>query len=439
MTRRVALLYGVMALVLIGIGFYQSWNVSLGILSLCLISAIMALGVNMQWGYAGLFNVGVMGFTALGGLTAVLVSMPPVTEAWGAAGGNISMTVLALLGTVAAVWVARRYLPPVLKLPATVVLLLIGYFVVSPFFVAATVEIEAIDPARTGYLGGMGLPVILAWPLGGLAAAAAGWFVGKIALGLRADYLAIATLGIAEIIIAVIKYEEWLSRGVKNVTGIPRPVPYEVDLVQAQWFNSLADFLGAPDVGDLAGIFVKLCYALLFVVVLAIVMWFAERALRSPWGRMMRAIRDNRDAAAAMGKNVKARHLQVFVLGCATCGIAGAMLTTLEGQFTPTSYIPLRFTFLVWVMVILGGSGNNWGAVLGGFVIWTLWVEAEPLGRWAMEVITVPLGEESGLAQHLVRGAAYTRYLLMGAILLLVMRFAPGGLIPERGGAGRAA
>ena len=82
MTQRVVLLYGLMILVLIMVGFYQSWNVAFGIFNLCVISAVMALGVNMQWGYAGLFNVGVMGFTALGGLTAVLVSMPPVTEAW---------------------------------------------------------------------------------------------------------------------------------------------------------------------------------------------------------------------------------------------------------------------------------------------------------------------------------------------------------------------
>ena len=80
--------------------------------------------------------------------------------------------------------------------------------------------------------------------------------------------------------------------------------------------------------------------------------------------------------------------LQVFILGSAVIGIAGAMLTTLDGQFTPTSYQPLRFTFLIWVMVIVGGSGNNWGAVLGGFVIWFFWVMAEPLGIWLMDLIT---------------------------------------------------
>ncbi|PJK28827.1 branched-chain amino acid ABC transporter permease [Minwuia thermotolerans] len=421
-----------MALLLIFVGFYQSWNVALGIVNLCLISSIMALGVNMQWGYAGLFNVGIMGFTALGGLTAVLVSMPPVDAAWAAGGTDILLAALSLAATVVAIIVARRLTPRTMRLPVTIVLMIAGYFLISEFFVPAARQIEAVDSAQTGYLGGMGLPIVLAWPLGGLVAAGAAWFIGKIALGLRADYLAIATLGISEIIIAVIKYEEWLTRGVKNVTGLPRPVPYEVVLVQQPWFIGLADWLDAPDLSDLAGLFVKLCYAALFLLVLAIVMWFAERALRSPWGRMMRAIRDNREAAAAMGKDVTGRHLQVFVLGCATCGIAGAMLTTLDGQLTPTSYIPLRFTFLIWVMVILGGSGNNWGAVLGGFVIWFLWVEAEPLGNWFMQTITLPMADDSFLSQHLVAGAAYTRYLLMGAILLLVMRFAPKGLIPER-------
>jgi len=431
MTKRVALLYGLMCLVLIAIGFLQSWNVAFGIFNLCVISAVMALGVNMQWGYAGLFNVGVMGFTALGGLTAVLVSMPPVGEAWAVAGGDIALSLLSLAATIVAVIYARRFVHPALKLPVTLVLLLAGYFLIGVFFGPATDAIESIDPALSGYLGGAGLPVLVAWPLAGLVAAGGGWLIGRIALGLRADYLAIATLGISEIIIAIIKYEEWLSRGVKNVTGIPRPVPYEVDLIESEWFISLANFFGAAEISDAASLFVKLCYAVLFVIVLAIIMWFAERALKSPWGRMMRAIRDNRDAAAAMGKDVKRRHLQTFVLGCAVCGIAGAMLTTLDGQLTPTSYIPLRYTFLIWVMVILGGSGNNWGSILGGFIIWFLWVEAEPFGNWFMSTITAPLGGGSELAQHLVAGAAYMRYLMMGAILLIVMRFAPKGLIPE--------
>jgi len=179
-------------------------------------------------------------------------------------------------------------------------------------------------------------------------------------------------------------------------------------------------------------VLVKLSYAALFLLVLVVVLWFSERALHSPWGRMMRAIRDNREAASAMGKDVTWRHLQIFVLGCAVCGVAGAMLATLDGQLTPTGYIPLRFTFLIWVMVIIGGSGNNWGAVLGGFVIWFLWIEAEPLGNWLMQVLTHGMEDGFWLKDHLIASAAYTRLIMMGAILLLVMRFFPRGLIPER-------
>ncbi len=93
---------------------------------------------------------------------------------------------------------------------------------------------------------------------------------------------------------------------------------------------------------------VKLGYASLFLIALARIFWFSERALRSPWGWMMRAIRDNEIAANAIGKNATQRHRQIFILGSAVVGVAGAMLTTLDEQFTPGSYVPLRFIFLIW-------------------------------------------------------------------------------------------
>lgn len=432
MNLRGFICFSLMAAALLAVGFGQSWNVALGIMSMCLISAIMALGVNIQWGYAGLFNVGIMGFTALGGLTAVLVSMPPVPDAWAAGGTGIVLSFLLLVATVIVIIFARRVVPVFLRTAVTAVLIIAGFFLIRIVYLPAVSAIEAINPAQTGYLGGMGLPILLSWIVGGLVAAGAAWLIGKVALGLRADYLAIATLGIAEIIVAILKYEDWLTRGVKNVTGLPRPVPYEVELVRSEWFTDLMARFGATDLTAAAGVFVKSSFVLLFLIVLIIIFWFSERALKSPWGRMMRAIRDNRDAAAAMGKDVTWRHLQVFVLGCAVVGVAGAMLTTLEGQFTPTTYIPLRYTFLIWVMVILGGSGNNWGAVLGGFVIWFVWVQAEPFGHWFMQNLTLAMGEDYWLRQHLISGAVYMRYVLMGTILLLVMRFAPRGLIPER-------
>ena len=420
-------MFGLLALV----GMVQSWPLAFTILNLCLISAILSLGVNIQWGYAGLLNVGVMGFVALGGMAGIVVSLPPVTEAVQAGGGGILLALLIALGVVGVVWLLTRALSGRLRILAVTLVLIAGAFLARSVFDPAVEAIEAVDSARTGFLGGLGLPILFSWVVGGIFAAGAAWLIGKVSLGLRSDYLAIATLGISEIIIAILKNEDWLTRGVKNVTGLPRPVPYEVDLQESPRLIEFADRWNMSIV-DVASVAVKLCYAGLFLAVLLIVLWFSERALKSPWGRMMRAIRDNEVAAEAMGKDVTARHLQVFVLGSAVLGIAGAMLTTLDGQFTPASYQPLRFTFLIWVMVIVGGSGNNWGAVLGGFVVWFFWVEAEPIGLWLMDTLTSGMAEDSALREHLLESAAHMRLMTMGAILLLVLRFAPKGLIPER-------
>lgn len=432
LTPRDMLLFAFVFALLIITGFLQSWNVVLGIVNMGLISAIMALGVNMQWGYAGLFNVGVMGFVALGGLGAVVVAMPPVGEAWAAGGLRVIGGLAIGLATIAAAVLAwKRMAAGRMRAVALVALLAIGFFVYRAVFDPGVSAVEAIDPATTGYLGGLGLPVLIGWPVGALLAAGAAWVVGKTALGLRSDYLAIATLGIAEIIIAVLKNEDWLARGVKNVIGIPRPVPYEIDLQNSESFVERMSSWGFDPV-IASSITVKLSYMGLFLAVLVLLLWLAQSALNSPWGRMMRAIRDNEIAAEAMGKNVTARHLQIFILGSAVCGLAGAMMTTLDGQLTPGTYQPLRFTFLVWVMVIVGGSGNNFGAVLGGILIWYLWVMVEPMGQGFIALITSGMADGSWLKEHLLDSAAHMRLLTMGVILLLVLRFSPRGLIPER-------
>ncbi len=177
---------------------------------------------------------------------------------------------------------------------------------------------------------------------------------------------------------------------------------------------------------------VKLLYGSLFVAVLALIFVASELALKSPWGRMMRAIRDNETAARAMGKNVTGRHLQIFVLGSAICGVAGAMLITLDGQLTPGSFTPLRYTFTIWLMVIIGGSGNNWGAILGAFLVWFLWIKVDPWGNAMMWTVTQGMDDASTLKQYLIESAAQMRTITMGLILLLVLRFSPRGLIPEK-------
>ncbi|NCW37084.1 MAG: branched-chain amino acid ABC transporter permease, partial [Proteobacteria bacterium] len=309
--------------------------------------------------------------------------------------------------------------------------------------------IEAVDPARTGFLGGFGLPIIFSWIVGAIFAGGLAFVVGKVALGLRSDYLAIATLLISEIVIAIIKHEDWLTRGVKNVIGLKRPAPYEVDLQSSEWFINLIEKFNSSNlnlISDISerqaalnqfviegsSIFVKLCYSGLFLIVVVILLILTQKALYSPWGRMMRAIRDNEEAANAMGKNVVKQHLFIFILGSAIVGIAGAMLVTQDGLFTPGSYQPMRYTFLIWVMVIVGGSGNNFGAILGGFVVWFLWIEAAPIALYLINLFTSGLTETHALKLHLIESVPYFRYLMMGMGLLLIMRYRPKGILPEK-------
>jgi branched-chain amino acid transport system permease protein len=430
--RNLALFAGV-ALLFILTGVFQSWNLSLNILNLALLSAIMAIGVNIQWGYAGLFSTGIAGSVALGGLAVVLVSSNPVPEGWAAGGPRIiSALLFAALAIALSVWLYRKLKPGASRALALAMFLLVAFFVYRAILDPAVMAVEANNPAQAGNIGGLGLNSLWAWPVGALMAAGAAWVIGKIALGLREDYLAIATLGIAEIVVAALRNEDWLARGVKNLIDLPRPwpVPYEVELQADPAFVDRMSGMGLDPV-TASTIFVKLLYAGMFGLVLVVLIWGCERALNSPWGRMLRAIRDNEVSSAAMGKDVKFRHLQIFIIGSAVVGLAGAMMTSMEGQLTPSQYLPLRFTFLIWVMVIVGGSGNNWGSVLGGLLIGWLYLAVEFLGPQIMDSITagLPPGE---LKNHLKDTAAHMRLLTLGVVLLVVMRFAPRGLIPEK-------
>lgn len=430
---RNVLLFAGVALLFILTGLFQSWNLSLNILNLALLSAIMAIGVNIQWGYAGLFSTGIVGSVALGGLAVVLVSSKPVPEGWAAGGPRIVEALLfAALAIGLATWLYRRLKPGANRALALTLYLVVAFFIYRMLLDPAVAAVESNNPAQAGNIGGLGFNSLLAWPVGALMAAAAAWIIGKIALGLREDYLAIATLGIAEIIVQVLRNEDWLARGVKNLIDLPRPwpVPKEVDLQLDPFFLDTVRSIGADPI-TASTIFVKLLYATMFGIVLVLLVWGCERALNSPWGRTVRAIRDNEISAAAMGKDVKFRHLQIFIIGSAVVGLAGAMMTSMEGQLTPPSYLPLRFTFLIWVMVIVGGSGNNWGSILGGLLIGWLYLAVEFLGPQLMQVLTAGL-PAGGLKDHLQDTAAHMRLLTLGIVLLVVMRFAPRGLIPEK-------
>ena len=430
--QHIILLFLSMFILIAFVGFFQSWNLALTIFNLCIISSIMSLGINIQWGNAGIVNFGVMGFAALGGLANIIVSMPPTAKALDAGAIYILIGIIIFILSIICsilVWL-KSGLSKKKKYIINFLLIILGYFLMRYIIDSPIKAIEAIEPAKTGYLGGLDLPVIISWPIGGLLAALIAYVIGKISLGLRSDYLAIATLGISEIIIYILKNEDWLSRGVKNVNGLPRPVPYEIDLQSEPWVLELTKFFNIP-VSEISSIIVKLSYSCIFLLILIGILLLIEIAQKSPWGRMMRAIRDNEVSANAMGKDIKTRHLQVFVIGSAIIGIAGAMLTTLDGQFTPVTYQPLRFTFLIWIMVIIGGSGNNFGSIIGGFLIWFFWVQSEPLGLWFISQITAHISDTNIIKSHLLENAAHIRLMFMGMILLITLRFAPKGLIPE--------
>ena len=442
--------YAIMIGFIILVGIFQSWSIALSILNFCLISAVMTMGANIQWGYAGLINFGIMGYTALGGLAAVLVSVPPVREAWQVGGFNMIMCLAIIVIIVMGIrYVLKNFKKSNKKNIGIGLIIVIGLIILRLVSSPAIESIEAVSPATTGFLGGLGIPIIFSWIVGAFFAGALAYIIGKVALGLRADYLAIATLLISEIVIAVIKHEDWLARGVKNVIGLKRPVPYEVDLQSTEWFIDLVAKWnsGALDlistvtekqaalsqlVIEASSVFVKLCYSGLFLFVVVILLIITQKALYSPWGRMMRAIRDNEEAANAMGKNVVKQHLLIFILGSAIVGIAGAMMVTHDGLFTPGSYRPMRYTFLIWVMVIVGGSGNNFGAILGGFAVWFLWIEAAPIALFLINLFTSGLADTNALKLHLIDSVPYFRFLMMGIGLLLIMRYRPKGILPEK-------
>ena len=442
--------YSIMIFLIILVGIFQSWSIALSILNYCLISAVMTIGANIQWGYAGLINFGIMGYTALGGLAVVLISVAPVPEAWNAGGFNLLICLFLIIAMVISIkFLITKY--KLLKNKTLIVsaIIIIGLFLIKIISSPAIESIESIEPAKTGFLGGLGMPVLFSWIVGGLFAAGVAFVIGKIALGLRADYLAIATLLIAEIIVSIIKHEDWLTRGVKNVIGLKRPAPYEIDLQNSQWFINLVEKFNSSKLNiissiadrqdalfqmviNASSIYVKLCFTGLFLIVVIALLMLTERALYSPWGRKMRAIRDNEVSASAMGKNIVREHLLIFVLGSAIVGLAGAMMVTNDGLFTPGSYRPMRYTFVIWVMVIVGGTGNNFGAILGGFVVWFLWVQAAPISLFLINFLTAHLPETNELKIHLINSAPYFRFLIIGIGLLVIMRYRPQGILPEK-------
>ncbi|MGV8853650.1 MAG: branched-chain amino acid ABC transporter permease [Devosia sp.] len=383
--------------------------------------ALIALGLNIQWGYGGLFNFGIMGFLMLGGFAVTFISYPINASFWDSEGPWMLLRAAIAFGAGAMLVYGARHSDRLGVRGKWC-----GFVIVLAWFVAYCVYRSQIDPAAAyieetaGFVGGLGINPVFGWLFGGVLAAGVAWIVGKIALGLRTDYLAIATIGISEIIRALIKNMDWLTRGTLTVSPIPWPTPLPQDY-QAGGMESLD-----------ALILARGGYLALALVVLAAAIWLVSRAYAGPWGRMMRSIRDNHIAAASMGKDVKSRQLEIFILGSVLMGIGGAMLVSFTQIFDPTSYQPINHTFLIWVMIIVGGSGNNWGAVFGAVLIWMVWVVSEPLSKAIFEMVSYWSTSVGWLEiPDIESRSAQMRVFVLGLVITIALRYAPKGLIPE--------
>ena len=376
--------------------------------------AILALGLTIQWGYAGQFNAGVMGFVALGGYCAMAFSVPVNSAFWdselpGELGRALLYAAAATVLVIGATRLDRLGVPKKLRTVIAVVLGIVLYLVVISMLRGVTGEIQS----RAGFIGGLGLPAWTGWIVGGALAGAVGYFIGHICLGLRSDYLAIATLGIAEIIKAFLKNSDWLTRGTATVSPLPWPTP------------------GPAELGFTLA---RAVYLSVTAVVIAVIFFLLHRAYHAPWGRMIRAIRDNEVSAAAMGKDINKRRLEIFVLGCILMGIGGGMLGTFNSLFDPDGYLPLNHTFLVLVMVILGGPGNNLGTLFGAVAVYLIWIMSEPLAL-ALMSLAVHLGDlwfAWEPPRNIESRALQARVFVIGLLITLVLRFAPQGLLPEK-------
>ena len=280
------------------------------------IRALLTLGLNVQWGVAGLVNLGVVAFFAIGAYTSALLAV-----------GGVSL---------AAAW------------PAAIAL---------------------------ASLAGVGLAMV--------------------ALRLREDYLAIVTLGFSEVLRLFLLNETWLTRGANGVTGIPRPLH--------------ARFAGHYD----------LFYLGLVLAALTLVYWALERLRRAPFGRVLRAIREDETVAAVAGKPVFRFKVQAFALGAGVAGLAGIFFAHYLAYIEPNMFLPQESLF-VWLALILGGSGNNRGALLGSAVLLGL-LEGS---RFLKDVIPFLTGVQLAAAQQI----------LVGVVLVVLMIRRPEGLLPERPG-----
>ncbi len=311
------------------IGGIIAYLVSLAIMAG--IYAVFALGLNIQWGYTGLFNIGIAGFFCIGAYTSAMVTTPMPTGVY------------------------AQYVHQIFGLNLPFVFGLLGAALVC------------------------GIVALL---------------IGIPTLRLGEDYLAIATLGIAETVRLIFNNETWLANGPRGLMGLPQPLHY---LVEPRNYNYI--------------------YLIIIVLVMVMIYLLIERAIRSPWGRVLRAIREDEVSASMSGKDIFNFKMQSLVFGSMVMGVGGALYAHYTKAISPSVFTPLYGTFIIWVMLMAGGSGNNKGAILGAYVIWGIWVGTTFLTDF--------------MPYALKSRAPYIRFLVIGVLLEFILIYRPQGLLGE--------
>jgi branched-chain amino acid transport system permease protein len=264
-----------------------------------------------------------------------------------------------------------------------------GFFAIGAYTAAILTT-----KASTWHLGGFGMPFLVGIAMVIIVSAVLAFLIGIITLNMRTDYLAIATIGIAEIIRLIVTNEDWLTNGVRGIPSIPKPFANMVEGMDSLFF------------------------LLLVLIFLLLIYLIAEKLLHSPWGRVLHAIRVNEDAVYAAGKNVLRFRVEAFVVGAIIMGIAGALYAHFTTFISPSAFSPMYGTFLVWVMLIAGGSGNNRGAILGAVIIWIIWSFTETL--------------TGQLPETWITRASSIRIFFIGLLLQIILIARPQGLLPEK-------
>ncbi len=291
-----------------------------------LLFALIALGLNLQWGLTGLFNVGVAGFVAIGAYTSAILTTPT-------------------------------------------------------------------DPTR---IGGFDMPILVGWLAAMVVAGAAAAVTGIATLRLKSDYLAITTFGLAVVVQLVSLNAQRLTGGPFGIGFIPRP------------FAALAE---TPLYFNLANLAIVAALTLGFYLAL-------NHLARSPWGRVLKSLREDEIAAVSLGKSARLYRVQAFAIGGAIMGLAGAVQAHFIGFIAPDNYLP-TLTFEVWVMLIVGGSGSNAGAVLGSILVWAIWT-----GSGALLSALVPADQQAR--------AASLQIVAIGVMLCVILLVRPTGLLGGR-------